>query len=240
MCEPCLVFSHHVERSKHTVSSSQHKTSASSHRNTSSLRKPKLTTKQTKQTSIEPQRPTSDDKEAWRSYWEKQGQPWRTEPEIDKERQKYLDKRRDIVPDIEQGIYPFKDIKLSREDVEWLLATNENGRGPVDWSDQKSLNGRDGLDLRGANLQQLNLNGLPLTALRAGLSQDERNVATVEQGEVAAAHLERASLKQARLERAIFSRAHLEQADLRRVHLERATLSGAHLENTILRHAHLE
>src|SRR5205823_13303687 len=88
----------------------------------------------TKATTIE--RPATNDPEAWKAYWEKQGQPWRTEPEIDQERQKYLAERRSIMPDIEQGIYPFKDVKLSRADVEWLLATHENGRGPVDWSDE--------------------------------------------------------------------------------------------------------
>jgi len=95
------------------------------------------------------QRPPNDDKEVWKAYWKKQGQPWRTEPEIDEERQKYLAERRVITPDIKQGIYPFKDIKLNRADVEWLLATYENGRGPVDWSNEKSLHERIGLDLRG-------------------------------------------------------------------------------------------
>src|SRR5258708_9682259 len=82
------------------------------------------------------QRPTIDDPDAWKTYWKGQGWPWRTEPEIDAQRQKYLAERRAIVPDIEKGIYPFKDVKLSRADVEWLLVTHENGRGPVDWSDE--------------------------------------------------------------------------------------------------------
>ncbi len=55
--------------------------------------------------------PITDDPEAWKAYWEAQGWPWRTEPEIDAERQKYLAERRAIVPDIEKGMYPFKDIK---------------------------------------------------------------------------------------------------------------------------------
>src|SRR5437588_2390151 len=108
-----------------------------------------------------PQRPTTNDPKAWKVYWEAQGQPWRTEPEIDADRQKYLAERRAIVPDIEKGLYPFKDIKLSRADVEWLLATHENGRGPVDWSNEQQRS-RIGLDLRGANLCQENLNRLPL------------------------------------------------------------------------------
>jgi len=80
--------------------------------------------------------PTTNDSEAWKAYWEAQGWPWRTEPEIDAQRQKYLAERRTIMPDFEKGIYPFKDIKLNRADVEWLLATHENGLGPVDWNDK--------------------------------------------------------------------------------------------------------
>ncbi len=60
---------------------------------------------------------------------------WRTEPEIDGERQQFLRQRLMIVPDIQQGIYPFKDVRLSRADVEWLLITHEQGRGPIEWSD---------------------------------------------------------------------------------------------------------
>src|SRR2546422_11418207 len=77
------------------------------------------------------QRPANDDKEAWKAYWKEQGQPWRTEPEIDAVRQKYLAERRAIVPDIEKGIYPFKDIRLTRADVEWLLATHGTDVGQL-------------------------------------------------------------------------------------------------------------
>src|SRR5436305_11069128 len=91
------------------------------------------------------QSPTTDNPEAWKAYWETQRQPWRTEPEIDAERQKYLAERRSITPDIGQGIYPFKDIKLSRADIEWLLTTHENKRGPIDYHDE-SQRGRRGLD----------------------------------------------------------------------------------------------
>src|SRR5690348_11624601 len=68
------------------------------------------------------QRPASDDKEAWKTYWKEQGQPWRTEPEVDVERKKFLTERRKITPNFAQGIYPFKNVKLTRADVEWLLA----------------------------------------------------------------------------------------------------------------------
>src|SRR5215467_12520530 len=101
------------------------------------------------------QRPANDDTEAWKAYWQAQGQPWRTEPEIDLERKHYLAERRNIKPDIKQGIYPFKDIKLSRADVEWLLiAQEENSRKTKPKSIKQPLNSnlkiRTGLDLRGA------------------------------------------------------------------------------------------
>lgn len=64
---------------------------------------------------------------------------------------------------------PFEGIKLSRADIEWLLANYENGRGPVDWSDE-SQREREGLDLRGADMHQVDLHGLPLARLRLGLT----------------------------------------------------------------------
>ncbi len=177
------------------------------------------------------------------------GQPWRTEPEIDTKRQEYLARRRDVVPNIEQGIYPFKDIKLSRGDIEWLLVTHENGRGPVDWRDEHMWRLK-GLDLRGADLRHMSLNNLPLTRLQGELSQEERKLATPEQCEMAGvrlegadlqwAHLERASLFRAHLGEANLSRAHLESAFLVDAHLERANLTLAHLEGSFLSEAHLE
>jgi uncharacterized protein YjbI with pentapeptide repeats len=190
--------------------------------------------------------PTNADKEAWKA---KQDQFWRTEPEIDVDRQKYLAERQNIKPDIEQGIYSFKDIKLSRADIEWLLATHESGGkiGPVDWSDE-SQRERQGLDLRGANLRRLNLSGLPLARIYAGSRY--WSYATEDQHEAAQGHLEGASLFNAHLEGAFLAYAHLEHADLssaslqrasfRSAHLERAWLSEAHLESANLRFAHLE
>src|SRR4030081_3250768 len=102
------------------------------------------------------QHPATDDPEAWRAYWKAQGWPWRTEPEIDAERQKYLTERRAIMPNIEQGIYPFKDVKLSRADVEWLLATQNEKYMSVKSSDNIQQK-REGLDLRGAYLNKVNL-----------------------------------------------------------------------------------
>jgi len=148
--------------------------------------------------------PDSDDREAWVKYWKSKNQPWRIEPIISKERQEYLAERRKIEPDDEQGIYPFKGIapNLSRADIEWLLATHENGRGPVDWKDE-SQRKRYGLDLRGADLRDLDLRELPLARMLAGQSQrrkGERYEAVTiyfHEIDICAVHLEGANLSQA-------------------------------------------
>ena len=140
--------------------------------------------------------PPNADKKAWRLYWEEKGQPWRSEPEIDTKRQNYLIERRSIKPDIDSGMYPFKDIepKLTRADVEWLLATHENGRGPVDWNDP-TQHEREGLDLRGCNSSEINLQNLPLARLQGGLAVRDVREATEEQRHMAAIHLEGASYR---------------------------------------------
>src|SRR5260370_36503345 len=120
-----------------------------------------------RQASTQQHPPTSDSR-AWKVYWEAQEQWWRSQPEIDGERQKHLTERRSVKPDIEQGIYPFKDIKLNRADVEWLLATHENKRGPIHWSAESQRN-RAGVDLRGADLSQADLSGLPLAWMPGGV-----------------------------------------------------------------------
>lgn len=187
-----------------------------------------------------PARPAPYDQEGWKTYWEERQQLWRTEPEVDAERQEELAKRRAIVPDIEKGIYPFSGMKLSRADIEWLLATHENGRGPVDWND-KSQRGRQGLDVRGADLSgseehPLNLAHLPLALLIGGLPYNTSE----EQQKRAAVVLTGANLSGAQLEGANLSRAQLKTANLARAQLEWADLSGAQLEGAKLRWAQLK
>jgi uncharacterized protein YjbI with pentapeptide repeats len=202
--------------------------------------------------SDEPQRPTSnDDREGWKAYWSAQRMPWRTEPEIDEERQGYLAKRRAVTPDIEKGIYPFRDengsIKLTRADVEWLLATHEtNGvSGPMDWDDVLQRR-HFGIDLRGSDLRDENLRDLPLAGTRFGLSLYElpleqgARVMSPEQWEMAAAHVERAVFQSSRMERAQCRGTHFEHSDLRGVNLYRAGLWYAHVQQADLRRAHLE
>jgi uncharacterized protein YjbI with pentapeptide repeats len=174
------------------------------------------------------QRPNMNERDRWRVYWREQGQPWRTEPEIDATRQAFLTERLAITPDIGQGIYPFKDVKLGRADIEWLLATHEKGQGPVDWSDEHQQE-RLGLDLRGADLRQVNLQRLPLIRMQGGLNSYEWFEANEAQRALAAIHLEGADLRWARLEGAHLRFAHLEGADLRFAHFERAHLRGAYL-----------
>ena len=184
-------------------------------------------------------RPTTNEPTAWCAYWQAQNQPWRTEPEIDAERQRYLSERRSITPDIERGVYPFKSEKLKRADVEWLLATHEGGKGPIDWRDEKQQT-RKGLDFRGANFCNANLMNLPLTRLRGGLKLDEWINATEEQRRAATVSIKKTALFEAHLEGADLIGAHLEGDGLSWAHLEGADLTGAHLEKALLGEAHLE
>lgn len=164
---------------------------------------------------------------------------WRIEPEIENTRQQFLRQCLSIVPDFQRGIYPFKEMRLTRADVEWLLATHEQGRGPVDWSDLLQHE-RQGIDLRGADLRHVNLRGLPLACLRGGLTQEEWVATTLEQRAQAGVHLEHADLSEAHMEGVLLRGAFLQNASLRLTHLEQATLFQAHLERAYLRKAHLE
>lgn len=194
---------------------------------------------QTQQTVLAPPQHSPASPEEWRQHWQSRGQSWRTEPEIDEKRREELSQRRVIVPDIEKGIYPFKGMKLSRADVEWLLATYEDGQRVADWNDWRHP-GSEGLDLRGADLRHVDLSLMPLTRLRAGLKYEEWTSANLEQRSLAVVLMEGSSLRWARLEGASFYEAHLEKADLREAHLEGAHFRGVHLEGANLRGAHLD
>ena len=184
-------------------------------------------------------RPIPDDRAAWPVYWQKLGQLWRTEPEINAERQQYLAARLSITPDIENGIYPFKDIQLSRADIEWLLATHDDERGPIDWSDERQRE-RLGLDLRGADLRGVDLNHLPLARLQAGLATRDWWTATDQQKREAGAYLEKAILNWAHLEGASFRWACLEETRFFGAYMQGARLRGASLSGAVLQQAHLE
>lgn len=196
--------------------------------------------------AVSQSRPTTDDAEAWRAYWQSQDLPWRTEPEIAAERQGCLAERRTITPDYERGIFPFKDVepKLTRADIEWLLATHESKGtvGPVQPDPEKDAayaTRRDGLDLSGANLERLDLHGLPLTRLWSGYSNPWGN-RTPEQRQVAAINLRGANLRDAQLEGAMLCDAHLEGATLWNAHLEGADLTDAQLQGASLNWAQMK
>src|SRR6266436_5204050 len=182
-------------------------------------------------------RPSNDDHAAWLTYWQEQNQPWRTEPEISPRRQAELEKRRALVPDVKKGIYPFKGMKLDRGDVEWLLATYAGG--PVKWNDEKERE-REGLDVRGADLQHVNLHRLPLTRLRGGLTFDEWLKATEEQRSSAVVLMRGAKLSEVQLEGANLSGAQLEGADLSYAQLEEANFIGAQLKEVDLKGTQLK
>lgn len=196
-----------------------------------------------------PQRPRDSDPENWKEYWKSQGMSWRTEPEIDADRQAYLAERRAVRPDISKGIYPFRDenggIKLTRADVEWLLATHESRdvAGPVVWDREKDKpedDRRTGLVLCGSDLQGVDLRLLPLSRLVGGLALSIWLRATEDQRASAGIILRDAVLTGARLERAYLLGAHLERARLSGARLEGAYLTDAQLDDADLSDAHLE
>mgnify|MGYP002402111500 CR=1 FL=1 len=116
-----------------------------------------------------------------------------------------------------------KNIKLNRADVEWLLATHENGQGPIDWHEE-SQRMRQGLDFRGANFRGENLSYLPLARMRGG-----RWAMTKEKRSAVAVHLEKANLEGANLQGAELWGAHLQEANLLEAYLLKARLEGAQL-----------
>lgn len=161
---------------------------------------------------------------------------WRTEREIDVHRQRFLRRLRARIAetDAKGNTFPFRQgqqgIKLSRADVEWLLATHESS--PVDWADrsQRLLHGPN---INGAILDGVNLARLPLA--RVNMRQASLIGANLE-----GAHLEGATLVEADLTGADLSRAHLEGADVRAASLRGANLYHAHLDGAILAQCHLE
>jgi len=179
----------------------------------------------------------TDAAEAWRARWQAQGQPWRTEPEIPPERQAELAARLRTEANVWESVYPLRDVKLSRADVEWLLATHHRpGASP--------------LDLRGADLRKADLSELPLDGVRAGLELAEWQTVDDEQRDAATAHFERANLRGASLAgallvgaaltRANLTAARLDAATLAEAHLEHANLHGAQLTGAVLARAHLD
>ena len=183
--------------------------------------------------------PISLNEERWTTYWQNMSQSWCIEPEIDEERQATLTQWLTLTPDINKGIYPFKDKQLSRADIEWLLRNHEDGRGPVDWEDE-SQRERDGLDLRGADLRNVDLHGLPLARTLGEVTWQDDPTITEEQRRRASIILVDADLKGVHLEGARLGWAQMQHADLRQASLQHASLFGTRLDGAYLFKANLE
>ncbi len=156
---------------------------------------------------------------------------------ISDERQNELSRLLTVDVDPSRDIYPFKGIELTREDVVWLLENH-----PQD------------LDLRGANLRQVNLSGLTFHRLHGGLTNNEE-MQIADQGrreeavQVAAIQMQGANLRSTRFIEATLNHAHLEGADLTEVrliscelmhaHLDQARLNAAQIISCHLEYAHL-
>lgn len=185
-----------------------------------------------------------DYRHAWCRHWAAHGQRWRFEPEIDETRQKELDDCLKIVPDIEQDMYPFKGMKLSRADVEWLLERHEVScpDGQIkpwpdilaNWVPFRPGQAKRGLDLRGAHLEGIDLHRLPLIELRGGLTGEEWHNATPEQRKASTIQLQGANLRRACLRAASLRGANLEDADLSNTYLEQASFREANLKKAKL------
>jgi len=195
-------------------------------------------------------RPAPNGYSSWPDYWKAQEMPWRTEPEIDVERQHYLMERRAIGVDTSRGAFPFREVKLNRADVEWLLATHESGGqvGPVQWNDPNQKEDalkRPGINLAYANLQGAKLQGLPLAntcmvGVIGGRQDSELSSGeTVIIRQQTAVHLERADLRHADLTKAVLSGAYLNRTDLSWACLVNAKFSTAFMGGADLFRAQL-
>lgn len=144
---------------------------------------------------------------------------WRIAPEIDSDRQEEFNRRLQSA-DPKRGFLPFKNVRLYREDVEWLLLTQTASATSLADPARQKTSGK--IDLRGADLRGVNLSGLPLNGLDLTRTQ-----------------LQKAILRDTDLRETNFFYAHLEGADLRRTHLEGANLTYAYLGGADLRGAFL-
>ncbi len=184
-----------------------------------------------------------------------------TEPEIDEKQQSVLIACLRTAPHDDPNFFPFLHWKLTRADVEWLLAhplvdidkleesVEEMRENSGTLLGQKAatnfrrelyeiLDNRQRVDLRGADLSGVNLSGLHLAEAR--LEYADLMSADLRGAFLQGAHLEHAYLIDTHLEKTTLTRAHLQGANLKNAHLEGASLGDAHLEGTNLTRAHFE
>jgi uncharacterized protein YjbI with pentapeptide repeats len=184
-------------------------------------------------------------RDSWRNYWLRQQKIERSEPLISTTRQDFLKQRYAVKSDIQRGIYPFKfddkSMKLTRADIEWLIDFHKgdhNQTKRIDNIDEQEE--PQGLDFRGADLDELDLSNLSLDCILGGLRRSEWLRATIEQREAAIIHMERCRLEETSLKQAYLREARLDGAFLRNAHLEYAALRYAHFEGAYLKYAYLE
>jgi uncharacterized protein YjbI with pentapeptide repeats len=190
------------------------------------------------------QHPSIRDRKEWKQYWRNKGQPWRTEPEIDRTRQEEIAERRAIKPNIHKNVYPFKGIlpKLTRADIEWLLATQEDWLASIGQA-YKPGHADYYLPLLGADLRKLDLRGLPLknvNLFKAILKDANLNNACLKEIHLVQANLMNASFRKTHLEEVNFMGAHLEGADFYHAYLDRVDFGWSHLERTLFMGVHIE
>jgi uncharacterized protein YjbI with pentapeptide repeats len=79
----------------------------------------------------------------------------------------------------------------------------------VNYNDERHRE-REGLDVRGADLEEVDLSNLPLARLRAGLDENEWHKASAKQIRAASVSFRGADLSGTNLEEAHLGRVHLE------------------------------
>ena len=178
-------------------------------------------------------RPTSfDDDAGWRTFWNFSLRSLvlcTIAPHIPSARRLLLEARRRIIPDRARGIYPFAGVRLSRSDIEWLIATAAMFQPEAvrDWRGEQPS-----IDLRGADLRGVDLSGLFLWGIWAGSPFAD---ASPEERQQAATLLDGADLRRACLAGAILVSTRLRGANLADAILS-ADLRGASLEGAAMRH----
>ena len=169
------------------------------------------------------QQPDTDDPEAWQAYWDARGMRYRRDPEISEDRQAAFTQLQQLRSDA-----PFREIELSRADVEWLFwnsRTNRtNGEGETE-SIAKKL-----------GLESFELGFGPDPDLTGAVFIN----AKLDYLYYPAAKLQNASFYEGNLEFAFLVGADLRNADLRYANLKNAFLSDANLQGAMLDDADLQ
>lgn len=183
--------------------------------------------------------PLTSDGDSWKAYWLSVGQRWRTEPEIDQDRQNFLVCLLTTIPDDEPNMSPFLGVELTRADVEWLdanplvdvkklveqleeLSKDKDKVKALDIPELRRkihslLANENRLDLRSADLRRVDFTGIRLEGV------------SLQGAMLEASNLRGAVLPKGNLSTAFLAGAHLEHAQLYDAHLEGAHLEGANL-----------